>query len=259
MSTAAHRGGRPRRPRVGARGATPALLLAVGLLALGCAGSPAAVPDERPATRLEPPLAELLLVAPAAEARPLAGRSRVRRGWLAFVPGVPYARQRIAPERVARDAHLAGFDLRVHVADALARDLQAHGVARTVARVGLAGASGDLADGSYRLDLTLDEGIWNRSITTYGLSAAGMALWILGAPSSYGEVELALTAELRDEDGRSLGRTSLRAVEPTVELLYRSPFWRALRAAYDRLVPELRRFVVAAIRAARSGDTGPRM
>lgn len=228
-------------------------MLAIAVLA-GCAGAPAPEAQRLAGPVYDPPLAELLLVASPVDRRPLGPGSRIRRGWLAFLPLVPHARQQVSPERVARDSNLLGYDFRVDLADAVARDLAASRVATTVARQGLAGSSGELSEGSYLLSIEIEQGVWHRNVTAYGLSFAGMALWLLGAPNSFGSVELALAAELRDEQGRSLGRARLRAEEPVVEQVYRGPFWDALRAATEQLLPELRRFAAGAIRAARTSD-----
>jgi hypothetical protein len=190
------------------------------------------------------------------EARPLGGDSRVGRGWLAFLPLVPWVRQQVAPERVARDGGFWAFDFHLHVADAVVRDLRAAGVARTVARSGLAGVSGPDQGGRYTLELAVEEGVWNRHITAYGLSVAGVALWMLGAPNSFGDVELALAAELRDGSGRSLGRTRVVASEPVVEWIYHSPFWSDLREVYAQMLALLRPFVIDAIRVHRERAGG---
>ncbi len=99
---------------------------------------------------------------------------------------------------------------------------------------------------TYELKLTLDEGIYHRNSTLYGISLAGALLWIIGLPRSYGSAELALTAELFDPEGVSLGKESFRARSGATEWMYRpapQAYSPAMPRAYEEISPRLRAFV----------------
>ena len=49
---------------------------------------------------------------------------------------------------------------------------------------------------AYVLKMIVEKAVWSRYLTSYGLSYAGTLLWTLGAPVSYGSVDLSIKIEL---------------------------------------------------------------
>jgi len=49
---------------------------------------------------------------------------------------------------------------------------------------------------TYRLDIIVKHAVWHRNLTAYGLSYPGSILWALGAPVSYGHVDLEVKVAL---------------------------------------------------------------
>ncbi len=189
-------------------------------------------------------------VSGARDARPLGGRSIVAPYFLVLIPLVPYGHQQFSPESAVMSATLTKDNMLDEVVSVVVRDLQHAGVADQVRRHGidlrnLGEASGGDAR-SYELKLTLDEGIYHRNATLYGVSLAGALFWMIGFPVSYGSAELALTAELFDPDGRSLGKQSFREKSGATEWLYRpapQAYSPAMPRAYGEISPQLRKFV----------------
>ncbi len=235
-------------------------LLAIWLCVLpGCrsvtlpsAFEPAPAESEARGARLA---IDSLVVSAGEDARPLGGRSSVGAGFLAWIPLVPYGHQRFSPEFPGLAASLASESLLSDLATVVARDLRAAGVADRVVQEGvkLEDLSTSRADEpttqrtSHELRLTLDEGIYHRNLTLYGLSFAGAFLWIVGLPVSYGSADLAITAELFAPDGRSLGSESFAEKSRATEWLYRPlgpAYSRAMPRAYGAISSELRSFVL---------------
>jgi hypothetical protein len=193
-----------------------------------------------------------LEVSGLADARPLAGRSRVGPGFLALIPLVPYGHQQFSPESAQMTGTLTTESMLSELVDVVVRDLQRAGLSSEVSKGGL--GLQDLGEGrteaaAHQLRLTLDEGIYHRNQTLYGVSLAGALLWIVGLPSSYGSAELAFTAELVDPGGRSLGSRRFRESSRATEWLYRPlpiAYSPAMPRAYGEISPELRRFVAEA-------------
>jgi hypothetical protein len=188
------------------------------------------------------PCVELIVVPRAEEGRPNRGRSSVGAGLVALIPFVPYARQEFTPEYMRWGTGL-DYDFLRDVADAVIKDLQASGLATIVtADQGLpVGAR----NASHLLQLTVDEGIWHRTITAYGLSFAGVLVWMF-APASYGEAELTLSAVLTSPAGSSSRSGQLTGKVPIREWLWTTPtqpFLRRLPSAFTAVAPLLRGFV----------------
>jgi len=200
----------------------------------------------------------LLEVTGDRDARPLGGRSSVGPYFLVLIPLVPYGHQQLSPESAMMSGTLTTDNMLDEVVGVVVRDLQRAGVADQVRRHGvdlrdLGTAAGAKAP-AYELKLTLDEGIYHRNSTLYGLSLAGALLWMIGFPSSYGSAELALTAELFDPDRKSLGKQSFREKSGATEWIYRpapQAYSPAMPRAYGEISPQLREFVSRALDARR--------
>jgi hypothetical protein len=194
--------------------------------------------------------------------RPLQGRSSIGPGLLSWIPLVPYGHQRISPETGALATSIETETFLGDVADAVVADLQAARVAERVGREekpleDLGGEPTRAADPAYRLKLTLDEGIYHRYLTLYGISIPGAFLWMVGLPVSYGHADLAFTVELLDPAGAFLGRRSFDAKEGATEWLYwpfTASYTRAMPRAYEDISPDLRQFVAESL-TARAADT----
>lgn len=198
---------------------------------------------------------ESLRVEVAGDRRPLGGRSSLGPGYLALLPLFPYGHQKIAPEFAAMGASIESDSLAGDLAAIVAADLRAAGLARRVNKGSEAlsdlGVGPERASQDHVLRITLDEGLYHRYLTLYGLSFAGALLWMVGLPNSYGRAELAFSAELVAPDGRVLGTRSFEGSARATEFLYRAmPFAYsgAMPRAYAEISPELRVFVADSIR-----------
>ena len=196
----------------------------------------------------------LLEVTGARDARPLGGRSKVGAYFLTLIPLVPYGHQQLSPESAMMSATLTRDGMLDEVVGVVVRDLQHAGVADRVRKQGVdlrdLGSAAGAEPPTYELKLTLDEGIYHRNSTLYGISFAGALFWIIGFPSSYGSAELALTAELFDPDGKSLGQQGFRAKSGATEWIYRpapQAYSPAMPRAYREISPQLREFVSRAL------------
>ena len=188
------------------------------------------------------------------DARPLGGRSIVYPYFLLLIPLVPYAHQQFSPESAVMSSSLVTGSMLDDVVDVVVRDLRLAGVADEVQKVGVdlrdLGETAGVESPPYELRLTLDEGIYHRNATLYGLSFAGALLWMIGFPNTYGSAELALTAELFDPNGKSLGKESFREKSGATEWMYRpapQAYSPAMPRAYSEISPKLRRFISTAL------------
>ena len=196
----------------------------------------------------------LLEVTGDRDARPLGGRSSIAPYFLVLIPLVPYGHQQFSPESAVMSSTLTMGSMLDEVVSVVVRDLRHAGVADQVRKHGV-----DLRDlgevaraepPAYELKLTLDEGIYHRNATLYGISLAGALLWMIGFPNTYGSAELALTAEVFDPEGRSLGKQSFREKSGATEWLYRpapQAYSPAMPRAYAEISPQLRQFVSNAL------------
>lgn len=196
----------------------------------------------------------LLEVAADRDARPLGGRSTVGPYFLVLIPLIPYGHQQLSPESAMMSGTLTTDSMLDEVVSVVVRDLQHASVADQVREHGVdlrdLGPAAGAGEPAYELKLTLDEGIYHRNSTLYGLSLAGAFLWMVGFPSSYGSAELALTAELFDPDGNSLGKQSFREKSGATEWMYRpapQAYSPAMPRAYGEISPQLREFVSRAL------------
>lgn len=180
------------------------------------------------------------------DARPLQGRSRVGTGFLTFVPLVPYAHQQFSPEFGAFATTLKNGDFPQDVGDVIVSDLRAAQVASWVGMPDdrLPGKDSELP--AHRLHLTVEEGVYHRNVTTYGLSFFGALLWFVGLPNSYGSAELVISIDLRDPADHSLGTETFHGKSGATEWIYYPvvpAYSPAMPEAYGQISPQLRRFV----------------
>lgn len=230
---------------------TQAILVLLLALASGC--SAITLQDgfhPPPGSSLDRGRIEELEVGPGGDARPLRGRSSIGPGFLALLPLFPYGHQRISPEFVGMATSLTTQSLLSDLVNVVVADLRTAGVAERVVMEGVdlqnLGADPQSGPAPYELKLTLDEGIYHRNLTLYGISFAGAFLWMIGLPTSYGSADLAFTAELFDPGGHSLGKQSFEASSRATEWLYwpfQPAYSRAMPRAYEEISARLRRFV----------------
>jgi len=170
------------------------------------------------------------------DSRPLQGKSSLGGGWLIFIPLWPYGTQRISPDGATPGRGFPG-----EVTETVVRDLQSAKIATKVEAREFR-PDETLPRGAYSLHLTLLEGIYNRHSTAYGLSFAGVYLWLLGLPVSYGSVELGVMAEVRDSRGRSVGASQFYAETGVTEFFYYNmsrAYSKAMVEAYEEISPDL--------------------
>jgi hypothetical protein len=211
------------------------------VLGFGCATPTTLVEAYEPRPdRGASPLIEELVVDMGSDERPLGGRSSIGGGLLILIPLVPYGHQQIAPDRFT-----GSFS--DDVLSTVVADLRAAGVARSVLKAGdrLPGQAAPVSP--YTLEIGLAEGTLHRNVTAYGLSFFGVFLWMVGIPTAYGSSELAITAELREPSGRSLGTGAFEGEAGFAEGMYYNPFaptaTARLAEAYQPISEELRRFL----------------
>lgn len=155
-------------------------------------------------------------IAPLGDSRP---HTKEDKGAWLLVPLVPFdtsVRARPDEDHVAASS---ADHFRAQVRHRLAEQLAAAGVFARVAEV--EGVRVDPA--AYPLVLTgeLRQSSRRERRTTYGLSVGGLALWLLGAPVGWDEVEWELVAELRDaRDQRVLKTVEARRTDKRWTGLY---------------------------------------
>ncbi len=233
------------------------MLLVVAVLVSACAT--VSLPDgfepvSPPASGMAVELLEVVL---ERDARPLQGRSKVGIGMITFIPLVPYAPQKLSPELAGPQNAIKTQDFPHDVAKTVIKDL------RTARVAGWVGAPNDRLPGpgsdrpAYRLRLTVEEGIYHRNVTLYGVSFLGLFFWIAGLPISYGSAELIFAVELMDPWGKLLGRKRFDSRVGCVEWLYYSlgPAYNgAMSKSYAQISPRLREFVSSSLRSAKDAN-----
>lgn len=223
-----------------------ALALAGVILLSGCTAVQLSDAYRPAASIASKPLVEQLGVSVPEEGRPLEGRSRIGIGFLCFIPLVPYAHQQFTPERYFGNAHMVQYNFREDVAETVAKDLLASGLAQYVHVV----KEGEKWT-EWKLDLSLAEGIWHRNFTTYGLSFAGVYLWLVGLPVSYGRAEMGLRVKIIDPSGNCVGEKVFMGEKGITESAYvPHKFPKALPLAYGRLSEQMRPWLSENLRRA---------
>jgi len=173
------------------------------------------------------------------DARPFKGRSRGGTGFLAWIPLVPYGHQQVALDNVKGSQSMPR-----EVADTVINDLRAAGIAQFIDYQNPNDPRQRFIKDPIYLHVTLNEAVWHRYVTLYGVSFAGLFLWIPGLPVSYGSVNLGFSVELKDSKGISLGSQNFKGKESVTEWLYRPfPYPSEIPKTYKQISPALREFV----------------
>jgi hypothetical protein len=211
------------------------------------------------------PKAEMLMVEYPIENRPLGGESKVWGGMLILIPLVPYADTVMAPEYAMRGRFKYGYSLTKDIQDVIVKDIKASGMVKDVrvgdrrvkevkTRVDLnivvapdikwEGVPNAVPKGCWVLSLKLDEGAMKCTSTAYGLSIAATPLWLLGAPIIYGDFDLAITAQLKTDEGRVVAKRTFSHKVGYYQLLYnRDAGLQKMPKAYAGISAELRGFL----------------
>lgn len=243
-----------------------AVLLAAAMLGSGCAAHNLARAYSPLPALPGAPKTGLLLVEYPVENRPLKDDSKIAVGMLSMIPLVPYGHQVLAPEMYMRGRYKFGYTFGKDLQETVVKDLQASGLAEKVCageRVMTAagvkadaamlvvpaftweGKTGPVPKGARVLALRLDEGVANRNVTMYGISIVVVPLWMLGLPTAYGDFDLKLTAQLKDDTGRVLAERAFAGKDDFIEVLYTASsagLW-AMPRAYGAVSPQLRNFL----------------
>lgn len=239
-------------------------LLAATCMTTGCRSHNLSKAYEPRPPVIQTPKAETLLVEFPAENRPLKGKSKNAPAVLAMIPLIPYGHVITAPELYMRGRYKYSYSFNKDLQDAVVNDLKNSGIFQNVyagervikdTRISVLdlapvfqweGKTNTVPKGCRVLSLRLDEGVMHRNFTMYGLSVAAMPLWIIGAPTGYCHFDLRLTAELKDDSGKTLAERSFAGKEKYTEWLYNasSGGLNAMPAAYDQISGELRCFVM---------------
>lgn len=169
---------------------------------------------------------------------------------LILIPLWPYSRKRIAP--IDKYNYMEG-EFITTLQGLFYEDMAVSGLAGEVVSANPLAAAAAPVKADYELRLTLQKAEWDRSLTAYGLSIAGMqALWLF-LPVSYGEVIFGVKAELLAGGEIIAGKTITRksgCTEWIYEQVGYSP--RASELELTRMFPdiasELRMFVLETMR-----------
>jgi len=174
---------------------------------------------------------------------------RIGTGFYAWIPLVPYGHQTFLLGESVDSTRPGTFmdDLTATVA----KDLQVAGFASSVASLGRV-APFETSRPGYSMQLTIKDGVCHRYFTLYGISLAGFFPWVVGAPISYGSVDVGFEAELKDPSGTSLGRQTFAGKADVTEWLYTGlppgACLRKLPNVYAQISPQLRAFVSRTLR-----------
>jgi hypothetical protein len=237
---------------------TLGVCLLASCLATGCVSvKPVSVMFEPAAPMCSQPKAETIMVLKPKEGRPLGGRSAIGAGLLSLIPLMPYGHQQFTPERFLRNATMTYYDFHKDLGETVTKDLAASGIGRKVLYVD-SDTQTETTPGTYYLNLKLTEGIWHRYFTTYGLSIAGAYLWLVGAPVSYGHVQLDFEAELKDASNNVLAHESFQSAIPFAESAYGTPnrYPSRLTKAYAAISTRLRDWVATSLVASDESPPG---
>jgi hypothetical protein len=155
-------------------------------------------------------------VLPFGDSRP---RARENAGAWLLVPLVPWVTSEEPRPDEAHAAEDSPDHFRSQVRERLVEQLKTAGI---FARVDLVDGP-DVDPARYPLMLAgeLRQSLRRQRRTAYGLSVAGMALWLLGAPIGWNEIDWELALELRDtRSGKVLKRLEGRRAEKKWTALY---------------------------------------
>ncbi len=195
------------------------------------------------------PISDSLAVLSGVDSRPRKDKASIGAGAIAFIPLVPFGKQEMTPDFLYRQNNMdRSYSFLEDITRLIARDLQQSQI--FVKTYLPAEIRGDVAPvGSYVLKVILKESNWDRTFTTYGLSFGATYLWLVGAPCSYGNVQLHFDIELWSPSNQFLGKQTFSHTETYTEWIY-APFhmFERLDKAYEAISPSIRRFVLAAIK-----------
>jgi hypothetical protein len=225
------------------------IIFTIGLLlvANGCAIKPmSSVYSPALAIYEQPKLQSIIVLKPDDERRPIRspGYNRDVELLTLCIPLMPYYHRQIKPEMAYG---FVKYDFPYDLGKVVASDLAASGICQEVSYSVDMKTVEPVTAGTHYLKVTLNKNIWERYSTTYGLSIIGDFLWVIGAPMSYGHVELSVTAELLDHNRKSIanetftGEASLTEWYPIFGQQNRVP--QSISAAYGCISPKLREFV----------------
>ena len=102
---------------------------------------------------------------------------------------------------------------------------------------------------AYKLEITLQEALWSRNLTSYGLSYLGTFLWAIGFPVSYGNVYFSIDAVLYAPNHKEIGRKRIGRELPCTEWIYDQVNYKPaiseikLAALFPEVTKELREFI----------------
>ena len=107
----------------------------------------------------------------------------------------------------------------------------------------------------YHLSLILKHAKWNRNLTAYGLSYPGTLLWSLGAPTSYGSVDVEIEAILYPPgpDAKPIDHTTIKEKTSCTEFIYDQIGYQPAKSEmvlieiFPKLSKKLRRFMAKAL------------
>ncbi|HCE46249.1 MAG TPA: hypothetical protein DET40_22110 [Lentisphaeria bacterium] len=200
-----------------------AFIFSVGMLFLsGCFSFDESIYEYHPqVSAVDKPLADNCYVMPILDIRPAAQRDLSYNisddPYVSYIPLWPYSKSEINP--------LMKYDyFRPDLQDMLqiliARDLRFSGIFQNVKPVRFDESSEKPVFG-YVVKIWINEAVWNRYLTTYGLAFPGTMLWSLGLPMSYGSVSMEIEADLIDAQTKnSIAKGKFRAETSCTEFLF---------------------------------------
>lgn len=108
-----------------------------------------------------------------------------------------------------------------------------------------------LSDKTYTLEIILEEAVWSRYLTSYGLSYPGTLLWALGFPVSYGHVLFEVKAMLyAPKTNNLLAEKTFSHKVSCVEWVYDQINYKPpvsefkLAEMFPKITEELRKFIL---------------
>lgn len=97
----------------------------------------------------------------------------------------------------------------------------------------------------YMLDIKIKDYSWHRNMTAYGLSFLGGILWIVGAPMSYGKLQIILVLELKDSNNNLVAKKTISSQKIVIEWIYTLlGGFRKLPECYSDISKDIRSFLL---------------
>lgn len=216
------------------------------LVTVGCARSPLPISTEFRVRGpiVDAPYFDSLPVVFAEDAR--ANKAKIGEGGrLALIPLWPCS-LREDPAEYAAAAFGQPYSLSIDLAETVAKDINAAGIARKAYATGQ-GVSKHPS--THVLTLRLNKATFRRHCTFYGLSIIGVIPLALGAPTAFGgRVDLEFEATLYGPGATVVASSRFESTEGVTEFLYsaHTAGGIGLLRNYDRLSPDLRAFMASA-------------